>query len=154
AHCCGIASIKPTPGRVPHATVIPPEDMGSAIQLMAVEGVMARRVADVRAGLRVVSGMSPRDPQSLPVPLDVELPASRRVALVAEPPGGETHPEGAAAVRRAGDALSDAGYDVVEAVPPMYEDALRAWATWLFSDIQVQEPVLRAVMGADGLRFL
>jgi amidase len=24
AHCCGIASIKPTPGRVPHATVIPP----------------------------------------------------------------------------------------------------------------------------------
>jgi amidase len=25
AHCCGIASIKPTPGRVPHATAIPPK---------------------------------------------------------------------------------------------------------------------------------
>jgi amidase len=31
AHCCGIASIKPTPGRVPHATVIPPEDLGPAM---------------------------------------------------------------------------------------------------------------------------
>jgi amidase len=154
AHCCGIASIKPTPGRVPHATVIPPEDFGSAIQLMAVEGVMARRVADVRAGLRIVSGFSPRDPQSLPVPLEVEQPAARTVAVLAEPPGGDTHPEVAAAVRRAADALSDAGYDVVEAVPPRYEDALLAWATWLFSDVQVQAPILRQVMGPDGVRFL
>jgi amidase len=154
AHCCGIASIKPTPGRVPHATVIPPEDFGSALQFMAVEGVMARRVADVRAGLRVVSGFSPRDPQSVPAPLEVERPAGRRVALVAEPPGGDTHPEIVDAVRRAGDALSDAGYDVVEALPPRYEDALRVWATWLFADIQVQEPILRQVMGADGQRFL
>ena len=71
AHCCGIASIKPTPGRVPHATVIPPEDMGPAMQLMAVEGVMARRVADVRLGLAIVAGMHPRDPESVPVLLDV-----------------------------------------------------------------------------------
>jgi amidase len=154
AHCCGIASIKPTPGRVPHATVVAPEDFGSAMQFMAVEGVMARRIADVRLGLSVVNGFSPRDPQSVPVPLEVERPDSRRVALLAEPPGGDTHPEVAAAVRRAGDALADAGYDVVEAVPPCYEDALRVWSTWLFADIQVQEPLLRQVMGADGQQFL
>ncbi len=154
AHCCGIASIKPTPGRVPHASVIPPEDFGSAIQLMAVEGVMARRVADVRLGLGIVSGFSPRDPQSVPVPLDVARPDGHAVALLAEPPGGDTHPEVAAAVRRAGDALSDAGYDVVEAEPPNYEDALRVWATWLFADVQVQEPLLRQIMGADGQKFL
>jgi amidase len=154
AHCCGIASIKPTPGRIPHATVIPPEDFGPAMQFMAVEGVMARRIADVRLGLEIVNGFSPRDPQSLPVPLEVARPESRRVALLAEPPGGDTHPEVAAAVRQAGDALADAGYDVVEAVPPAYEDALRVWRTWLFADIQVQEPILRQVMGADGQRFL
>src|SRR4051794_18155068 len=127
AHCCGIASIKPTPGRVPHATVIAPEDLGPGMRLMVVEGVMARRVSDVRLGLGVVAGMHPRDPQSLPVPLDVPRPDSNRVAIVPDPPGGTTHPEIAAAVRRAGDALADAGYDVVEAVPPGYEEALQVW---------------------------
>jgi amidase len=154
AHCCGIASIKPTPGRVPHATVIPPEDLGPAMQLMAVEGVMARTVADVRLGLEIVAGMSVRDPESVPVPLDVERPEGRRVAVLPEPPGGETHPEIAAAVRRAADALANAGYDVVEAVPPDYEAALEVWGRWLFTDIRAQEELLRAVMGADAMRFL
>jgi amidase len=154
AHCCGIASIKPTPGRVPHATVIPPEDLGPGMQLMAVEGVMARRVADVRLGLSIVAGMHPRDPESVPVPLEVARPESRRVALLAEPPGGDTHPEIAAAVRRAGDALADAGYDVVEAAPPAYEQVLDVWGRFLFNDIRATEELLRMVMGPDAIRFL
>src|SRR4051794_1879264 len=87
AHCCGIASIKPTAGRVPHATVIPPEDWGPAMQAMCVEGVMARHVEDVRLGLRLVNGADPRDPQSVPVPLD-QPAVAKRVAVVPEPPGG------------------------------------------------------------------
>jgi amidase len=154
AHCCGIASIKPTPGRVPHATAIPPEDLGPGMQLMAVEGVMARRVADVRLGLSIVAGMHPRDPESVPVPLEVPRSQSRRVALLADPPGGDTHPEIAAAVRRAGDALADAGYDVVEAEPPLYELALDVWGRFLFNDIRAQEELLRMVMGPDAIRFL
>ena len=47
AHCCGIASIKPSTGVVPAATELPPDDSSLMFQLMAVEGVMARRVADV-----------------------------------------------------------------------------------------------------------
>jgi amidase len=154
AHCCGIASIKPTPGRVPHATVIAPEDLGPGMQLMAVEGVMARRIADVRLGLSIVAGMHPRDPESVPVPLEVARPESRRVALLAEPPGGDTHPEIAAAVRRAGDALADAGYDVVEAAPPAYEQVLDVWGRFLFNDIRATEELLRMVMGPDAIRFL
>jgi amidase len=154
AHCCGIASIKPSAGRVPHATVIPPEDWGPAMQAMCVEGVMARHVADVRLGLEIVNGFDPRDPQSLPVPLEVERPASRRVAVLPEPPGGSTHPEIAAAVRRAADALAGAGYDVVEAVPPSYEEVLETWGRWLFADIRAEEELLRTVMGPDGIRFL
>ena len=98
--------------------------------------------------------MHPRDPESVPVLLDVPRAESRRVALLAEPPGGDTHPEIAAAVRRAGDALADAGYDVVEAEPPLYEQALDVWGRFLFTDIRAQEAILRAVMGADATRFL
>jgi amidase len=156
AHCCGIASIKPTPGRIAVASAIPPEDGGPASQFMNVTGVMARRVADVRLGLGLAVGMHPRDPLSLPLPLEVPSPAggSRRVALLAEPPGGDTHPEIAAAVRRAGAALDAAGYDVVEAVPPAYEQALDVWGRWLFTDIHAQLSLLRLVMGADALRFI
>jgi amidase len=134
--------------------VIPPEDLGPAMQLMAVEGVMARTVGDVRLGLQVVAGMSPRDPESVPVPLEVERPEGRRVAVLPEPPGGDTHPEIAAAVRRAADALADAGYDVVERVPPDYEQALDVWGRWLFTDIRAQEELLRQVMGPDAMKFL
>ncbi|TPW16022.1 MAG: putative amidase, partial [Acidimicrobiaceae bacterium] len=56
AHCCGIASIKPSTGVVPSASVLPPENEPLMFQLMGVEGVMARRVADVRSGLLAVAG--------------------------------------------------------------------------------------------------
>ena len=41
AHCCGIASLKPTTGVVPMATVIPPEDIGITGQIMLTDGPMA-----------------------------------------------------------------------------------------------------------------
>jgi amidase len=155
AHCCGIASIKPTPGRVPWATTVPPEDVFPAAQLMAVEGVMARRVADVRLGLSVVAGAHVRDPGSLPVPLELPRPNRRlRVALLAEPPGGTTDAGIAAVVRAAGGALEAAGYEVVEAVPPSYEAALDVWGRWLMTDLRALMPILRSVMGPDALRFL
>ena len=52
AHCCGIASIKPSTGVIPSAGVLPPEEQSISFQLMAVQGVMARHVADVLAALR------------------------------------------------------------------------------------------------------
>ena len=59
ATCCGIASIKPSAGRVPLCTLIPGPDGPASFQLMPVEGPMARRVADVRLGLEVLSGRHP-----------------------------------------------------------------------------------------------
>ena len=119
AHCCGVASIKPSTGVVPAATVIPPEDLTISFQLMAVEGVMARRVADVRAGFTAIAGQHPRDPLSVTAVFADLAPGERpAVAVLPEPPGGSTHPGVAAAVRRAADALADDGFKVTEAVPP------------------------------------
>ena len=100
AHCCGISSIKPSVGVVANASSLPPEDPMLSFQQMAVQGTMARRVADVRASFQVVAGAHPRDPVSLPVTLTSIVEGERlRVAVLAEPPGGATHPEIAAAVR-------------------------------------------------------
>src|SRR5919204_346369 len=89
ANACGIASIRPSCGRVPDAGYVPTQEHLLAVQLMNVQGPMARRVADVRLGLRVLMGSHPRDPWSIDAPF--EGPTLRRpirVAMIAETPGG------------------------------------------------------------------
>ena len=135
ANACGIASIRPSMGRVPDAGFVPGEDHLMAVQLMNVNGPMARRVADVRAGLQVMMGAHPRDPGSLSLPL-AGAPITASCAwpwwpsrLAAAPT-----PRVAAAVRRAAAALADAGYDVVDACPPRYEEAVAVWAQFIIGD--------------------
>lgn len=155
ATCCGIVAIKPTTGVVPFATVIPPEDFGIASQLMLTDGPMARHVADVRAGLAAIAGAHDRDAHSIPVTL-IDRAAGRpmRIAVLADPPGGNTHHEVVAAIRGAADAFSNAGAQVSEASPPSFERAVELWALILTSEINANLPLLEMVMGEDGLRFL
>lgn len=155
AHCCGIASIKPSIGVVPSASSLPPEDPMLSSQQMAVERTMARRVSDVRASFEVIAGADRRDPVSLPVLLTSLEPDERlRVAVLAEPPGGHTDPEIAAAVRSAAGVLADAGHDVVEASPPMYVETIDMWASLLVQDLVVMKPLLDMTMGDDARMFI
>ncbi len=155
AHCCGIASIKPSTGVVPAAGSLPPQDATLMFQLMAVEGVMARHVADVRAGLLTVAGPHARDPLALPVHLRaLDRGRPLRVGLVAEPPGGTTDPGVAAAIRRAADVLADQGAIVTEAVPATYERSIELWGALLMADLRPQLPMLEMVMGDGGKEFL
>ena len=155
AHCCGIASLKPTVGVIPMATTVPPEDFMVASQMMVVEGPMARRVADVRAGLKVLAGPDIRDPRSIPVTLTDSEPAERlTIGVMADPPGGNTDPGIAAAIRSVGDQLSNAGHNVVEVVPPDYEVVIDLWGRLLFSEVRVVKDLLQAVMGEGGRAVL
>ncbi|MGY1706200.1 amidase [Geodermatophilus sp. SYSU D00697] len=155
AHCCGVSSLKPTSGRVPHATVLPPEDGPLSFQLMAVNGPMARDVADVRLGLGVMNGPDRRDPASVPAPLTFpDSGGPVRVAVVPEPPGGSTDAAVAAVVRQAGAHLAAAGYEVEEVTPPDYEAAIELWHAWLFTDLRTMQPVLAELMGPVARRFL
>lgn len=128
AHCCGIAALKPTPGRIPHATSIEPLDPVLAAQVMLVQGPMARHVRDLRVAYEVMAGPDPRDPWSVPAPLQATpLPRPVRVAVMTDPKGLVVDPSIAAGVRSAADALADAGYDIVEAEPPGLSDASEVW---------------------------
>ena len=155
ATVCGIASIKPSAGRVPSAVTVPGSESLLAEQLMAVQGPMARRVADVRLGLQVLMGAHPRDPWSISAPLvGAPIEGRIRIAVAANPPGGSTAPEVTAAVGRAADALANAGYDVVEACPPRYEEALEVWARFLLGDFALVLDQMGPLMGEDGRAFL
>ena len=155
AHCCGVASIKPSTGVVPDAQTFPIEDFGLSSQLMLNQGVMARRIADVRAGLRIVAGQHHRDPVSVPAVLtDLAPGKTLRVAVMPTPPGGSTHPEIASVVRAAGDALAAQGHRVEEVQPPDFEAACAVWSIQLIGELSLQIDLLDAVMGEGGRRFL
>ena len=137
------------------ATVVPPEDQLLSSQQMLAEGPLARRVVDVRAGLLAIAGWSARDPRSVPAHLtDLGNGEHITVAVMADPPGGNTHPEIAAAVRRAGDLLSDQGHHVVEATPPLYEEIIEMWAMLLIGDLTIMRPLLDMVLSDDARSVL
>ncbi len=150
AQCNGIASLKPTLGRIASATGGPMSG-----QLMAVDGPMARRVADLRTAYELLGRYHRSDPWSMPVPLDLEQPpAPVKVALVPEPGGGSTHPDVAAGVRAAGAALEAAGYAVEEVEPPMTAEARRAWEVFLGHELNTARPALEEIMSPDAFDFL
>jgi amidase len=153
ANCCGIAALKPSFGRIPHAAESGAG--GAAGQLMAVNGPMARRIADVRLGYQILSGQHVRDPWSMPVPLDLPDPAAPiKVALVAEPSGGKTHPDVAAGVRKAGKALADAGYAVEEIEPPRLDQAFAIWMDFLGGELYQGMDYFEQVMSPEAFKFL
>jgi len=154
ANFCGIASIRPSAGRVPDAGFVPVEDHLLAVQLMHVQGPLARRVADVRLGLLAVMGAHPRDPWSISAPLvGSAVVRPIRVAVVTAPPGGSCDPAVSGVVRRAADALANAGYDVVDACPPRYEEALVTFTRLLIGDFAPWMDKILPLMGAGGKAF-
>ncbi len=153
AFACGIASIKPSRGRVPEGNPSALVESGLHSQLMAVEGVLARHVADVRLGLRTVMGSHRSDPQAVDAPLEAR-PLARRVALVPAPAGGETHPDIQEGVRAAGRALESAGYFVEEVEPPQLVEAYFAWIELVWTNLRMVRPLLDPFMGEDGQRYL
>ena len=154
ATCNGIASIKPTTGRVPTADTYPAPDGSITLQLLAVQGPMARTVEDVQIGLTALAGAHHRDPHSVPVPLLPPTPGTRRVAVCAEPPGGATDPRVAQLTRAAGQALEAAGCVVEEVTPPRYDEVIDTWRTLVISDITLALPLLEPIVSPQAAAFL
>jgi amidase len=106
------------------------------VQIMGVEGPMARCVADVWLGLTAMSGRDARDPWWTPAPfLNEEKGAARRVAVVVDPAAEGVHPQVARGVKRAAEFLQAAGYEVEETAPPLVAEAAHVWRTVVLGEL-------------------
>jgi amidase len=151
---CGTAAIRPSRGRVADAQVTePPQTL--VIQNTHTHGPMARRVADLRLALEIISAPDARDPRWVPAPFEGPAIAGRtRVAVVRDPAGLGIDPHVAAGVDRAADWLSDAGYDVVAVEPPRIVETMQAWVDAIWNDVQLLWPQLKPISGAGVVNFI
>ena len=131
AYACGVHGLRPTLGRIPAFNAsLPERPIGP--QISAVSGPLARTVGDLRIALAAMSGQDPRDPWSVPAPLEGP-PTAKRAALCLNPDGLETSVEVNAAVMDAGKRLERAGWVVEEIgnTPPLREAAELQTQLWL-----------------------
>lgn len=154
AYCCGVAGIRPTLGRVPAYNQTAGDERPPSLQLMSVQGLLARRVRDVRLGLAAMAPRDPRDPWWVPAPLEGPPPARpMRVALSVDPAKQGVHPDVAEAVRAAGAALAEAGYAVEEVDPPDVGGAAACWAALISAELRhVTLPYILKHGDADVIR--
>ena len=124
AHCCGVAGLKPSAGRVPLTGHFPRID--SMIDTRTQIGPLARSVEDLALVLSIIAGPDGRDAGVAPMPLgdwrDVDL-HGLRVATFSEFSHATPDDDTRTAVRNACRALADAGAIVEEALPPRIDEA-------------------------------
>ncbi len=119
---CGIASIKPTSGRLPRTGHVPPA--GGWIEALWQIGPMARRVEDLQLAMELLSGQDGFDFTCPPAELDAERDLTGlRVACFTENGFAAPEPAIAETVLQAATVLSNAGMQVENAVPPGVEKA-------------------------------
>ncbi len=122
AHCTGIASIKPTSGRVPRTGHFP--GPGGLMDALWQIGPLARYVEDLALVLPVIAGIDMEDPAVVPMPLgDPRAINPRELRVAFHTDNGIVAPsaEVSAAVKKSAEALAAAGIRVVEARPPGIE---------------------------------
>jgi amidase len=156
AHCNGIATIRPTLGRIPAFNPSAPAERPLLAQLMSVQGPLAREVRDVRLGLAAMSARDPRDPWWVPAPLKgPALKKPIKIALARMPPDMIGDTAVLALVRRAADYLSDAGYRVQEVEVPDLTEIWQLWVDILLAEIEIlQEQQMNAVTTDEFKRVL
>lgn len=140
---------------MPDASTIEPVDSPISLQLVNVQGPMARHVRDLRVALEAMSRPSPRDPWYAPAPLaGPPLPRPLRIAMITDPGGGGVDPDVAAGVRVAAEQLAAAGYEVEEVEPPSVATAAELWGQLIGADMQLVWPLLEPTAGNDAPRFM
>jgi amidase len=138
AHLCGIAGLKPTPGRVSAAGHFPL--IGHPGGLLGVGGPMARSATDLRLLFSVLAGYDSQDPFSAPVPLRPPEPAGVHIGVMERFYQVPVAAPCLKAVRDAAAMLEKNGFIVNAFEPQGLERAPNVW--WHFFG-RVPAPALR-----------
>jgi amidase len=141
AHFCGIAGLKPTPGRVSAAGHYP--QIAHPGGLLGVGGPIARTALDVSLLFSVLAGHDFEDPFSAPVPLRVPDLKGLKVGVWSQVFDVPFQPGMLEAVTKAAGALSEIGIPAEEFQPKGLQ---RAPKLWFFFFGQLSAPFTQAMV--------
>ncbi len=147
----GAVTVKPGLGRVPAFNPSQRAERGLLAQLMSVQGLIARTAGDLHLSMPSMIAPDPRDPFHVPMPWrGPPLASPIRVALARDDFGFGLHPDVSTALENAASALSDAGYAVEEAAPPLPREIGEVGYRALLSEVQtLLGPDIRAHGSAE-----
>jgi amidase len=128
AHFCGIAGLKPTPGRIPATGHFPV--MNHPGGLLSVAGPLARSAEDLRLLFAALAGYDSQDPFSAPVPLQPPTEAGLRVGVFEQFYRVPVDPEIRQAVRQAASVLAGLMIPTEPFEPQGLDRAPNLW--WFF----------------------
>jgi len=135
AHFCGLAGLKPTPGRMPATGHFPTIQHPGG--LLGVAGPLARTARDVKILFDVMQGYDPADPFSVPMPVEPQTSAGVRIGVMEQSLDVPVQASARRAVRRAAQLLSEAlGHTTDEFRPQGLERAPNVWS-FFFSELAV-----------------
>ncbi len=153
AYACGVVGLRPTAGRIPAYTGTTGGVRTLSGQAFSVQGPIARRVADVRAGLAAMSAGDPRDPTWIDAPLAGPAPKRLiRVALVDELDGCTIAPEVRDALANAAKWLATAGYEVERASVPHFQDVQATWMAITMNEVRLRMLPAVDALGSDDIK--
>ncbi|GAB5437331.1 amidase family protein [Falsiruegeria mediterranea] len=119
----GAVTVKPGLGRVPAWNPSQTAERGMLAQSMSVQGLICRTTDDLHLAMPTMIRPDARDPFHAPLPWRGEaLDGPIKVGFTKETYEFDLHPEVSRALDMARDALTDAGFQVVEVEPPHLRD--------------------------------
>ncbi|MGB1212987.1 MAG: amidase [Pikeienuella sp.] len=155
AYCCGVASIRPSLGRVPAYNPGQAAERPAVTQSMSVQGPIARSIADVRAALRVMSAPDARDPnQSQAAHNGRKRGDEITVGFATNPFGTTIDPAVEDAMTRAIQGLRDAGITTREVTPPSIPELAQLWGDLLFTETHHTSRSVMEQLGSPEMQVL
>lgn len=132
----GITTVKPTNNRIPVFNSSAAAERSPLSQVMSVQGIMSRDASDLSLATEVMIRPDARDPLCPPIPWkgpSFTDPIS--VAVTKDPCGYPIHDGILRLIDRAAEALTDAGYQVVEVETPSIQEPFRDWFRTLTTEM-------------------
>jgi amidase len=157
ASFCGIYGLRPSAGRIPAVAETEPFDGPPTLDLMCSTGPFARSIEDLETTYRVLAGPDPRDPATVPVPLDAGASSGKRprVAMMTDETGATLTGEIRKRLKQTAEILEASGYEVTEAGIPHARRAPEVWAELVGTELlQSAMPVWAPQLGASGRQHI